>query len=406
MTILKIIQNFQMNKVAPVLSKSKIVVVSHIFASGPAQALIEYLTEKNVAEEVIFIGHPLLPVPGKPSISFLRRYVKGKRKEVKTRRNFGPRFSLHYLENFLVTVYWLLKRDQKWNVFIGANNLNAFSGIILKLLGRANKVIFYCVDYAPKRFGNPIVNYFYHFLDRLTVCFADEIWNLSPRMVEGREKYKHLVIDPRKNKIVPMGIWFTKIKRVLFSKVEKNSLVFMGHLMKEKGVQSVIKAVPLILKEIPDFKFLIIGKGEYEDELKQLVKGLSLGKKVIFAGYIADHEKMENMLARCAVAVALYERGDLESNFTYYADPGKIKDYLGAGLPVMLSNVPPNAREIEKAGCGIVIGDDKKEIAAAVVKFMSNESELKQYRERALSYGREFDWEKIFNSAFAEGLLE
>jgi len=67
-----------------------------------------------------------------------------------------------------------------------------------------------------------------------------------------------------------------------------------------------------------------------------------------------------------------------------------------------LSNVPPNAREIEKAGCGIVIGDDKKEIAAAVVKFMSNESELKQYRERALSYGREFDWEKIYNRAFRE----
>jgi len=115
---------------------------------------------------------------------------------------------------------------------------------------------------------------------------------------------------------------------------------------------------------------------------------------------------MENMLARCAVAVALYERGDLESNFTYYADPGKIKDYLGAGLPVMLSNVPPNAREIEKAGCGIVIGDDKKEIAAAVVKFMSNESELKEYRRKTFLYVKQFDWNKIFNSAFAEGLLE
>ncbi len=177
-----------MKKQLPDLSRSAIVVVSHIFASGPAQALIEYLTEKNIAQEVVFIGHPLLPVPGEPSISFLHQYTTGKRREVKTRKNFGPRFSSHYLENFLVTIYWLLKRDQKWDVFIGANNLNAFSGMFLKLLGKVNKVIFYCVDYAPRRFGNPIVNSIYHFLDRLTIHFADEIWNLSPRIVERREK--------------------------------------------------------------------------------------------------------------------------------------------------------------------------------------------------------------------------
>ena len=395
-----------MKKELPDLSRSAIVVVSHIFASGPAQALIEYLTESNVTKEVIFIGHPLLPVPGEQSISFLYRYLEGKKEEIKERKNFGRRFSLHYLENFFTTIYWLLKKDQKRDIFIGANNLNAFAGIILKLLGRVNKVIFYCVDYAPRRFENPIVNSLYHFLDRLAVYFADEIWNLSPRMVEARGKYKNLKIDPRKNKIVPMGIWFFKIKRAPFDKVKKHSLVFMGHLMKRKGVQLVIKAVPLILKEIPDFKFLIIGKGEYEGELKRLVKGLSLGKSVIFTGYIADHEKMESMLAKCAGAVALYEKGDLERNFTYYADPGKIKDYLGAGLPVILTDVPPNAREIEKAGCGIVISEDKNEIAAAVVEIMNNERKLKEYRRKTFLYVKQFDWNKIFNSAFAEGLLE
>lgn len=391
-----------MNKVAHELSRSKIVVVSHIFASGPAQALIEYLTEKNIAKEVVFIGHPLLPVPGEPSISFLHRYAKGEKREIETRRNFGPRFSLHYLENFFVTIYWLLKRDQKWNVFIGANNLNAFSGVVLKLLGRVKKVIFYCVDYAPRRFSHPIVNSLYHLFDKLVVLYADEIWNLSPRMVEARRKYKNLKIDPRKSKVVPMGIWFNKIKRVPFTRVERHSLVFMGHLMRRKGVQLIIKAAPLIIKEIPDFKFLIIGKGEYEGELKRLVKELSLEKSVIFVGYIADHEKMESTMAKCAAAVALYERGDLERNFTYYADPGKIKDYLGAGLPVILTDVPPNARELERAGCGIVISEDKKEIAAAVVKFIGNRSKLKEFREKALVYGRKFDWEKIYNRAFKE----
>lgn len=388
--------------VVPSLKNYKIVVASHIFADGPAQALIEYLTENNVAKEVIFIGHPLLPVPGEPSISFLYRYLGRKREEIKERKNFGQRFSLHYLENFFVSIFWVLKTKEKWDIYIGANNLNALSGLVLKSLGKVKKVVFYCVDYAPQRFSHPIVNSLYHLFDKLVVLYADEIWNLSPRMVEGRKKYKNLTVSPQKNKIIPMGIWFNKVKRVSFARVEKHSLVFMGHLMRKKGVQSIIKAVPLILKEIPDFKFLIIGKGEYEGELKRLVKGLSLEKRVIFAGYIADHEKMESTMAKCAGAVALYEKGDLERNFTYYADPGKIKDYLGAGLPVILTDVPPNAHELEKVGCGIVISENKEEIAAAVVKFMSNNSKLKEFREKALVYAKRFDWENIYNTAFRE----
>jgi len=71
-----------------------------------------------------------------------------------------------------------------------------------------------------------------------------------------------------------------------------------------------------------------------------------------------------------------------------------------------LTDVPPNAREIEKAGCGIVISEDKNEIAAAVVEIMNNERKLKEYRRKTFLYVKQFDWNKIFNSAFAEGLLE
>ena len=386
----------------PDLSNKKFLIVSHIFADGPAQALIKYLTENNVAKEIIFIGHPLLPRPDEPSISFLHQYIKGKKREEKTRRNFGQRFSLHYLENFFTTMWWLLESHQKSDIFIGANNLNAFAGIILKMLGRVNKVIFYCVDYVPQRFGNPIVNFFYHFLDRLTVYFADEIWNLSPRMVEARKKYKNLEIDPRKSKIVPMGIWFNEIKRVPFNHIEKHSLVFMGHLLKKQGVQFVIKAIPGIIKKITDFKFVVIGKGEYEEELKRIAAQEGVEKQVFFKGYIKDHEKMENLISKCGCAVALYEKGDLQRNFTYYADPGKIKDYLAAGLPIIMTNVPWNAREIEKIGCGVIVDNNENDIVIAVEKLMKNESNLKEYRQRAITYTKEFDWNKIFNQAFGE----
>lgn len=396
-----------MRKKSQSLSKAKVIVVSHIFADGPAQALVRYLTEKNIARSILFIGHPLLPVPNGPNISFLFRYFKGAKKEKIEKKNIGQRFSLHYLDNFITTIYWVLRTDEKWNVFIGANNLNALSGIILKWLGRTEKVVFYCVDFAPKRFSNQVVDFLYHFVDRLVVSWVDEIWCLSPRMNDARKKYKKLSVDPQKSKIVPMGIWSDEIKTVPFSKVNKHTLVFMGHLLKKQGVQFVIKATPEIIKKIKDFKFIVIGKGEYQGQLKKLAEEEKVEKFVNFTGYINDHSEMERTISRCACAVALYEKGDLERNFTYYADPGKIKDYLGAGLPVIVTNVPHNAYDLKRNGCGIVINHRTPgDIVEAVVGLMNDEKKLQESRQKALLYVRQFDWKKIFDSAFTEGILE
>ena len=50
--------------------------------------------------------------------------------------------------------------------------------------------------------------------------------------------------------------------------------------------------------------------------------------------------------AESSVAVAPYAQTD--ETFTRYADPGKLKAYLAAGLPIVLTDVPPNARELER----------------------------------------------------------
>lgn len=382
------------------LGQFKIIVIGHIFVSGPTQALVEYLTLENIAKKVLFIGHPLLPGRNKENTSFCFYYQKGRLTKKEYYRHFSTFSPLCYFIDFLLSLFWVMKTKQKWDLFIGLNNLNALSGLILKLLGKVKKVIFYGVDYAPQRFANPLMNYLYHLADKICIHDVDQVWSLSSKMLEARLKYKNLKIKKNKSKIVPMGVWFNKIKRPKFNKIMKNTLVFMGHLLKKQGVQTVIKAIPKIIKEIPDFKFLIIGTGEYRPELEKLVKKMELTDKVIFTGFIKNYQKMSGLISQSACAVAIYQKGDYQRNFTYYADPGKIKDYLGAGIPVILTNVPPNAPEIEKAGCGIVINDKEEEVAQAVIKIMKNEEKLKQYKKNALKFAQKYDWPKIYSQAF------
>ena len=381
----------------PNLSDKKIIIISHVFASGPAQALLKYTTEINSAGEVLFIGHPLFYQPQNKFGSFSELYLADKQVKKKTIKNFKLPPVPAFIKDLIFSVYWVVKSGKRWDLIICANNLNSLAGIILRQLGRVKKVIFYTVDYIPLRFKNRFLNESYHLIDRLCAYWANEIWNLSPRMEIARRKYRGIKTKPGKQKVVPMGIWLKGIKRLPFNKIEKHTLVFMGHLIEKQGVQFVIKAMPGIIKKIPDFKFLIIGTGEYENQLKKLAKKLNLEKNIEFTGYVKSHEEMENMMARCACGIALYQQGDKQRNFTYYADPGKIKDYLGAGLPIILTDVPHNARQLVKNECGIIVKNDSKDIARAIIGFLGNEKKLRKYRQNALSYIKDFDWNVIFN---------
>lgn len=376
------------------LENKKIVIATHVYTTGPAQDLREYLLMSKI-RKLLFIGHPLF-YNKKLKSSGYETYEKGMLKK----ENYGKIRKIPepvaYLKDILLNTFWVLKTSEKWDLFVGSDNLNAFSGIILKKLGKVEKVIYYVIDYNPKRFGNRLLNGIYHWVDQFCVRHADETWNLSPRMVEARKEY--FGFSGGNQKTVPIGIWFQSFPRLDFSQIEKHTLVFMGHVLEKQGVQYVIDAIPAIIKEVPDFKFLVIGGGEYLEKLKEQAKKLKVEKFVEFTGYVEKHGDVEKMLSKCACAIAMYEKYDQNGNlsFTYFADPGKIRAYLAGGLPILLSDVSYNAKEIEEKHCGFVINQDKEEIAKKVIMLMKDKKTLQEYRENAINYAKNFSWEIIF----------
>jgi glycosyltransferase involved in cell wall biosynthesis len=77
-------------------------------------------------------------------------------------------------------------------------------------------------------------------------------------------------------------------------------------------------------------------------------------------------------------------------------DPMKLKDYMVLGLTVIATDAISSKNEIKKNNCGIIIRFNKKELINAVVKLMTDEKMLKQYRENAVRYIERFDIEKIY----------
>lgn len=380
------------------LKNLNVVIASHVFASGPALELEEYL--KNKVKSLLFIGHPFLD--RKDISSFYRSYTKW---TVIEHKAFGWKLPdpIMRIKDAFYTLIWVLFRNEKTNLFIGSDNFLAFLGLVLKKLGKVDEVILYTIDYVSVRFKNPVMNYIYHFFDKYCLKNCKVVWNVSERMAEGREETDGMKKEECVPQIVvPLGIWYDRIPKFTFKERDKHTIVFMGHILEKQGIDVVIRALPLILKKDSKVKFLVIGTGPYENALKKLVKELKLQEKVEFTGYIERHEDVEEKLAKSTLAVATY-RPDPDS-FTYFADPGKIKNYLAAGLPVFVTNVPLIAKVLEKKKCGVIPEYNESDVADKVTKMLMNKSVLEEYSTNALKFAKQFDWNIVFAKAFLESI--
>ncbi len=379
------------------LRNKKILVVAHITeVYGPVQALVNYLV-KNV-DEFVSILHPF-------SYSLIPKseyavYKKGEDITIIKKRNIKFSELLSYFHHFILTFYFILKNKSKFDIYIGIDNLNAFTGILLRKLGIVDKVVFYVIDYTPKRFGNPILNFIYHSLDRFSINHSNYIWNISKRIVKLREDQG---VERNRNLLVPVGIEIEKIKSVPYAKINRYNLVFVSHLTKSKGVQLVIEVMEDIVRKVPDAKLEIIGIGPYEPELKNLVITKNLSTYIRFMGQM-NHKKLFEYLPTCGIALATYL--DDPDSITYFADPTKPKEYLACGLPVVITKVPWIAEIIEKENMGIAVGYDKKEVVDAVIKLLMDDVFYKQCRDNAREFASNLNWEGIYKKAFDRVLSE
>jgi glycosyltransferase involved in cell wall biosynthesis len=217
-------------------------------------------------------------------------------------------------------------------------------------------------------------------------------------MAEEREKKGVLKDD--KQIVVPIGVNFNRIKRLPIEEINRKCVVYMGHLRKGQGLELIIQALPKIVKKIPDIKLLIIGTGQLENDLRNMVKELGVSENVEFKGFIKDHRNVENILAECAVGLAIY-KPDPDS-ITQYTDPSKPKQYMACGLPVIITGVPWTTKKIEEKTMGIVISYSEDELTDAIIKLLMDDELYAMCRENAIKFASNLDWNAIFAEAFSK----
>jgi glycosyltransferase involved in cell wall biosynthesis len=170
------------------------------------------------------------------------------------------------------------------------------------------------------------------------------------------------------------------------------------------GVDLVICALLKIIKKIPGISLDIIGMGAGENDLKNLTRRLKLTKQVRFYSWMSDRKSFEDKLSTAAIGLALFNTKILDDKIKN-ADPGKIKDYMLCGLPVITTNALATYKDVEKAEAGIVIDYNENEFINAVCTILSNKKTLETYRKNAHKFVRQFDWGVLLDKQFKRLLV-
>lgn len=149
-------------------------------------------------------------------------------------------------------------------------------------------------------------------IERLAAQKADLIITVSYAM---RDELVKLGYPEQKIRVVYNGVDTGKYRPDLYSAKEMAEfrkkigvgsspmIFFVGRLTWVKGADTLTMAMKEIVKAVPDAKLVIVGKGEQESMLKQIVESNNLENNVIFNfSYVPEEERLK-YYAACDVAI-------------------------------------------------------------------------------------------------------
>lgn len=163
-------------------------------------------------------------------------------------------------------------------------------------------------------------------------------------------------------------------------------VLYVGRLVREKGVHILMDAIPSILSACPNATFVILGTGSASADLQLKARVDGLTAHVEFRGFVSDEER-NNWLQVADVAVfpSLYEPFGIVA-----------LEAMAAGAPVVVSDVGGLGDVVKHGHNGrkAYVGDASS-LATQLIEAISDQPKSRAMADVATAELRQFDWREI-----------
>jgi glycosyltransferase involved in cell wall biosynthesis len=225
----------------------------------------------------------------------------------------------------------------------------------------------------------------YMFAEWFVSRFAYKVIGVSDHTSQNLMKYER--ISPRKVLTITNGIDGSRFQITVDKEKKRKELGVDGlgpvmglgvRLTEQKGISYLLRAMPQVLKALPDVTLVIAGKGPLQDSLRQEASSLGIDRHVIFAGPRLDIPELLKLFD-------LYVLPSLWEGL-----PMVLLEAMAAGCPVLATGVGGVPTVIRHGESGsLVEPKNPQALSKEIVRLLSDSQLRKRYAENGLKTFRE-----------------
>ena len=214
---------------------------------------------------------------------------------------------------------------------------------------------------------------------------------------EAVERYYSLGIPKEKITVVANYVKQSEFlncednREILNRYQDKFVISYIGGFDIHRGLETVIQAMPEIVKKCEKVKLVLVGKGQNSGELIQLAEEINVGKYISFEGW-QPPSNLPSYIKTSDVCLIPH----LKTVHTDNTIPHKLFHYMLLEKPVVATNCNPIERIINETKCGLVYkSNDSNGLAECITKlYKDSELRKKMGKNGKKAVMGKYNWEK------------
>lgn len=246
-----------------------------------------------------------------------------------------------------------------WSMVPGGRN-------VLRAIGRRTDCLTFVSRYARQRFA---------------ACFGPTVaWEPMPGGVNSTV----FAPDPEGREMI----------RVRHGIDDRKVIVCVSRVVPRKGQDTLVEAMPTVLRDVPDAHLLIVGPGDYAEQLRSRARELQIDERVTVTGAVDYEELVAHYCAGDVFAMPVRTQG---GGFSVEGLGIVFLESQACGVPTIAGDGGGAPETVQDGVTGDVVdGTSVEAVASCTAALLNDPERARRYSERGRRYVQDaWNWDVL-----------